>query len=134
MRIECPSEHSVVDRNISLERFVKRNAGPGEAEAMWMGLDLKAAPFPLHNVIVADQAFGMKTADPMELGGGGTPGFFRFARGSAEAPVVGRQKAARDPVRGGEISSASDVGDVELGKCASELRVLAAVSSSSTDQ
>jgi len=56
-------------------------------------------PFSLHNVIVARQAFGMKTADPIRLGGGGT----------ADAPDVVRQEAAKDPVRCGEISSASDV-------------------------
>jgi len=64
-----------------------------------MALDLRAVPLSLHNVIVARQAFGTKAADPIGLGVGGT----------AEAPDAVRQEAAKDPVRCGEISSASDV-------------------------
>src|SRR5712692_8747236 len=145
---------SVIDGDPSCKRFIELDACPGEAETMWLGRDLEAASLPLHDVVVADAAFVEEAADALEVLGSGTPGLFRVARGTTEAPVVVGQEAAEDLVGGVEVSRAGeaefageailegapqaldaalglwavggDVGDTELAERAAELRGLAA--------
>jgi hypothetical protein len=64
--------------------------GPREAEALWLRWDLEAVSIPLHDVVVADQAFVMEAADVVKVLGSGTQNFFGFARRATEAPVVVR--------------------------------------------
>jgi len=142
----------VIDRNFSFERFIELDFGPGEAEAMWLGRDLEAASVPLDDVVVADRALVMETADMVEVGGSRTPSFFGFARGATEAAVVVGKESAQNLVGGIGIVSAgqtqfageailksapetfdaalglgtlgSDVGDAEWIESAAELRGL----------
>ena len=51
---------------------------------------MKAAAVPLHNVVIADRAFVKEAADALQIPRSGTPSFFGFARGAAEAPVIVR--------------------------------------------
>src|ERR1700674_3144905 len=147
---------SVIDGNPSFERFVKLDLCPGEAEALRVGRDLETASVPLHDVVVADRALVMKAADAIQILRSGTPGFFRLAGRTAEAPVVVGQEAAEDFVGRfhfgctGEAEFAGeailkgapqafdaalglrglggDVGDAELLQSAAELGRLAATS------
>ena len=141
---------SVIDRNLSFERFNELYFGAGEAEALRLGRDLEAASVPLHDIIVADAALVMKAADAIEIFGSGTPSLFRIARCATEAPVVVGQEAAQDLVGGVQVvgtgqtqlageailksapetfdaalrlrTLGSDVGDAELIQSAAELR------------
>ena len=93
----------VIDRNLSFERFIELHFGPGEAEALRLGRDLETASVPLHDVVVADDAFVMEAADAVEVFGSGTPGLFRIARRTTEAAVVVGQETAQDLVGGVQI-------------------------------
>src|SRR5450759_756736 len=145
---------SVIDRNLSFERFNELHPGTGEAEAVWLGRDLEAATVPLHDVVVADRALVMKATDTIEIFGSGTPGLFRLARGASEAAVIVGQEATQDLVGGGQVIGAgqtqlageailkgapeafdaafglwtlsSDIGDAELIQGAAELGGFAA--------
>ena len=70
---------AMVDGDVSFKRFVDSYVCSGEAEALCLGRDVEAAAVPLHDIVVADRAFVMKTADAIQFGGGGTPGLFRLA-------------------------------------------------------
>ena len=58
---------SIVDRNLSFERFNELDFGPGEAEALRLGRDLEAAAVPLHDVVVADDPFMGEAADALDI-------------------------------------------------------------------
>lgn len=79
---------SVVDRNLSVEKLQDPDSGTGKAEALRLGRVLEVARVPLHDVIVADQAFMMEAADMVEALGSGTPSFCGFARRASEAAVL----------------------------------------------
>src|ERR1019366_812599 len=96
---------SVIDRDLSFERFIELHFGPGEAEALRLGRDLEAASVPLHDVVVADPAFVKEAADAIQVFGSRTPGFFGFAGRATEAAVVVGQEAAQDLVGGAQIGS-----------------------------
>ncbi len=145
---------TVVDRDFSFERFIELNFGPGEAEALRLGRDLKAAAVPLHDVVVADRALVMKAADAIQVLRSGTPGLCGLAGRPAEAPIVVGEESAEDFVGRLEIGCTGeaefaretilkdapeafdaalglgtvgrDVGDAELLKGAAELRGLLA--------
>ena len=53
----------VVDGDLSFERLVELKFGSGEAKALGLRGDLEAESVPLHDVIVADDAFMVKAAD-----------------------------------------------------------------------
>ena len=53
----------VIDRNLSFERFVDLNSGPGKAEALRLRRDLEAASVPPHDVVIADVAFVDEATD-----------------------------------------------------------------------
>ena len=98
---------SVINGDVSVERFIEMNPGPGEAEALRLRRDLEAAPVPLHDVVVADAALVMKAADAVEMFGSGPPSLFCFARRATETAVVVGQEAAQDLVRGVQIIGTS---------------------------
>ncbi len=99
-------EISVIDGEISLQRFQELDLSASEAEALRVGRDLEAATVPLHDVVLADRTLVMKAADAVEVFGSGPPGLFGLARGPGEAAVVVGQEAAQDLVGGGQIGSA----------------------------
>ena len=143
----------VIDRDLSIERFIELHLGSSEAEALRLGWDLESSSVPLHDVVVADQAFVMKAADVAKVFGSRPPRGFGLARRAAEAPVVVGQEAAQDLVGGDQIvgpgqtqfageailkgspetldaslglrTSGRDVGDAELLERAAELSGLA---------
>ena len=70
------------------EVFLNLHARAGEAEAVRLRRDLEAASVPLHDVVVADDAFVEEAADPIQVLRRGPPGLFELARGVSEAGVV----------------------------------------------
>src|SRR5712692_2027503 len=144
---------SVVERNPSIKTLVELDFGSCEAEAAVLGRDLEAAARPLHDVVVADDAFVQERADALELVGSATPGLGSVARGTCEAAVVVGDEAPQHGVGGVEIACLrkaefaaqailkntpeafdaafglrrlrSDEGNAEFGEGAAELRGLA---------
>ena len=89
---------SVIDGNVSFQRFIELHFCTCEAEALRLRRDLEAASVPLHDIIVADVAFMMKATDAIKIFGSGTPSFFGIARRAPEAAVVVGQETAQDLV------------------------------------
>ena len=102
---------AVVERDPSVESLAKLNLGTAEAEAARLRTDLQAPSFPLHDVVVADDARVNETADAIQVVGSRTPGRGRVTRSAGEAAVVVGDKAAQDTIGRGEIGS---VGQAEL--------------------
>ena len=100
---ETESGVSIIDRDLSFERFIELHFCSGEAEALRLGRDLETASVPLHDVVVADAALVMKAADAIQIFGSGTPSLLRIARRTTEAAVVVGQEAAQDLVGGAQI-------------------------------
>src|SRR5713226_6555268 len=145
---------AVVERDLAVETVIELNFGAGEAEAAVLGRYLETAAFPLHDVVVAHDAFVKERTDAFEVGRGRAPGFGGIARGARKAAVVVGDELAEHPVGGVEIAGLrqaqfageailqhtpealdaafglrrlrSDEGDAEFGERAAELRGLAA--------
>jgi hypothetical protein len=96
---------AVVERDPAIEALVQLDFGAGETEASLLRRDLQAAAFPLHDVVVADDAFMEERADALELVGSGTPGFGGVARSAREAAVVVGEELSQDGVGGVDVGS-----------------------------
>ena len=94
---------AVVERDAAIERLVELDFGPGEAEAAVLWWDLEAPAFPLHHVVVADDAFVPERADALEVFWSRAPGFGGVARGTCEAAVVVGDEAAQHAVGGVQV-------------------------------
>ena len=94
---------SVIDSDLSFERFVEMDVCPGEAEALGVRRNLETASVPLHDVVVADAALVMKAADAIQIFGSGPPSLFGITRRATEAAVIVGQEAAQDLVGGVQI-------------------------------
>src|SRR6266481_4925088 len=79
---------AIVERHPPIESLVDLHFGAGEAETTSLLRDLEAATIPLHDVVVADDAFVQEAADAFEAFGSGTPGGGVFARLPGETAVV----------------------------------------------
>ena len=84
--------------------------GSGKAEALALLGDLEALAVPLHDVVVADDAFVDEAADAVEIFRSRAPGGLRFARAAGEAAVVVGEEAAQHGVGGVQIASAGPGG------------------------
>ena len=121
---------AVVEREAPIERLVDLHFGPGEAETTRLLGDLEATTVPLHDVVIADDAFVHETADPFETFWNGTPSGLLFARLTGETAVVISDELAQhsvgrvDVVGFGQPQLGLDVlgerrGDVACGGCPS---------------
>jgi hypothetical protein len=63
---------AVVERDAPIGSLVDLHFGAGEAEAPSLLGNLEATAFPLHDVVVADDAFVQERADAVELYGSRT--------------------------------------------------------------
>src|SRR6202008_5158318 len=77
----------VVERDSAIERLIELNLGART--------NLQSAPFPLHHVVVADDALVKERADALEISRSGAPGVNRVARSTGEAAVIVGDKAAQ---------------------------------------
>ena len=71
---------AVVERDPSIESLIELDFCSREAEAPVLRRDLQAVPVPLHDVVVADDAFVRKAADAVEILRSRAPGPRRVAR------------------------------------------------------
>ena len=91
---------AVVERDPAIESLIELYLGSRKAETAVLRRDLKAASVPLHDVVVADDAFMREAADALEIVGGGPPSFGGLARSAREAAVVVGEELAQDGVGG----------------------------------
>ena len=89
---------AVVEREAPVESLVDLDFGPGEAETMGLLGDLEATTVPLHDIVIADDAFVHETADPFEAFWDRTPGGLLFARLPGETAVVIHDELAQHGV------------------------------------
>ena len=64
---------AVVERDAAIESLIELDFGSRKAEAAGLLGDLKALAFPLHDVVVADDAFVNEAADALEILRSGAP-------------------------------------------------------------
>jgi PAS domain S-box-containing protein len=74
------------------------DCGSGETEAAGLGMNLQPAAVPLHNVIVADDAFMGEATDAFEVFRSRAPGVGCVAGSASEAAVVVGDEASQDAV------------------------------------
>ena len=79
---------AVVKRKASIESLIDVDFGSRKAEAFGLLGDLKAVAIPLHDIVVADDAFVHEAADAFEILRSLAPDGCGFARQSCEAAVV----------------------------------------------
>src|SRR5205823_9006280 len=99
---------AVIERDAPVESLVDVHFGTGEAEAAGLLRDLEATAFPLHDVVVADDAFMHEAADAFESFGSGAPNGSGFARRPGKAAVVVDDKLAQDGVGRVEVGGLSE--------------------------
>ena len=144
---------AVVHRDTSIESLVDMHFGSGEAKAARLLGDLEAAAFPLHDIVVANDALMHEAADAFEAFRSGAPGGSVFARRPSKAAVVVGDELAQHGIGGVEIRGlrqtqfageailqhapetlhatfglravSGDEGDAQLFQCAAELGGLA---------
>ena len=97
---------AVVERDPAIESLMELHFGSGKAEAAGLRRDLEAAAVPLHDVVVADDAFVSEAADAIEIFRSRAPGFSASRGSASEAAVVVGDEAAQDQVGGVQIASA----------------------------
>ncbi len=102
---------AVVEGDPAIESLIDLDFCTSETESAVLGWDLESAALPLHDVVVADDAFVQERADAVELAGSGTPGLGGVARGACEAAVVVREEALQYRVGGGKITR---IGEAEF--------------------
>ena len=66
---------AVVERDAAVERLMDLNFRSSEAEAARLRVNLQPAAVPLHDVVVADDAFVGEAADAFEIAGAGRQAF-----------------------------------------------------------
>ena len=88
----------VVEREAPVKSLVDLNFGPGEAETTGLLGDLEATTVPLHDIVIADDAFMHETADPFEILWNSTPGGLLFARRTGETAIVINDELTKDGV------------------------------------
>ena len=96
---------AIVERDAAVESLMDLDFGSGETEAAGLRMNLQPAAVPLHNIIVADDAFMSEATDALEVFRSRAPSVGRVAGSASEAAVVVSDKASQDAV--GRIQIAS---------------------------
>ncbi len=89
---------AVVERDAAIERLIELDFCSRKTEAAVLGRDLEAAPVPLHDVVVANDAFVPEGTDALEIIGSGPPSFGGVARSARETAVVISDELAQEAV------------------------------------
>jgi len=79
---------AVVERDPAIEGLIKLDFCSREAEVPILRGNLEAVPLPLHDVVVADDAFVKERADTLKFFGSRAPSFGGLAWNACEAAVV----------------------------------------------
>jgi hypothetical protein len=98
----------VVDGDLAFQGLVELNFGAGEAEALGVRGDLKAESVPLHDIVVADDAFMVEAADAVQVCWSRSPGFLRIARSAGEATIVISDESGQELIGGVEIGGSGE--------------------------
>jgi len=98
---------SVVERDTAVESLIEMDFGASKAEALSLLGDLEALAFPLHNVVVADDALMNKAADAVQIFRGGAPSGLHFTGPTGEAAVEVGKEVTQHGVGGVQIASLS---------------------------
>ena len=96
---------AVVERDPAIESLLELDFCSRKAEAPVLGRDLESTAVPLHDIVVADDAFVAEGTDALEIVGSGSPSLGGVARGAREATIVVGDELVQDPV--GRIHIAS---------------------------
>jgi hypothetical protein len=94
---------AVVERDAPVKSLADLHFGSGEAETTSLLGYLEAAALPLHDVVVADDAFVHEAKDALEIIRGRAPCGLAFARRPGEAAVVVGDERAQHGVGGVEV-------------------------------
>src|ERR1700734_1214604 len=95
---------AIVEGEAAIESLIDLDLGSGEAEAARLRMDLQPLAVPLHDVVVANDAFVGEAADAVEVFRSRAPGLFGFAGDASEAAVVVGDEACQDAVGRIEIA------------------------------
>ena len=79
---------AVVERDPAIEGLIKLDFCSREAEVPILRGNLEAVPLPLHDVVVADDAFVKERADTLKFFGSRAPSFGGLAWNACGAAVV----------------------------------------------
>lgn len=94
---------AIVERDTSVESLIELNLGASEAEAAGLLGDLKALAFPLHDIVVADDALMNEATDAVEIVRGRAPSEIGLACRPSKATVVVDDEWVQDQVGGVQI-------------------------------
>jgi hypothetical protein len=99
---------AVVERDASVERLIDVDLRTRKAEALALLRDLEALSFPLHDVVVTDDALVNEAADAIQIFRRGAPCGLHVTRPTGEAAVEVGDESAQYRVGGVQIASLSE--------------------------
>lgn len=98
---------AIEERNAAVKSVADLYFGTGKAVAAGLRMDLQAPAIPLHDIVVADDAFVGEAADAFQILGSWAPGFFRLARRASELAIVVGDEAAQHGIGRVDVESLS---------------------------
>jgi len=99
---------AIIERDAPVERLIDVDFRSREAEALALLRDLEALAFPLHDVVVTDDALVNEAADAVQIFRGGAPGGLHITRPAGEAAVEVGDESAQHGVGGVQIAGLSE--------------------------
>src|SRR5271169_120591 len=99
---------AIIERDAPVERLIDVDFRSREAEALALLRDLEALAFPLHDVVVTDNALVNEAADAVQIFRGGAPGGLHITRPTGEAAVEVGDESAQHGVGGIQIAGLSE--------------------------
>src|SRR6185437_9118239 len=79
---------AIVERDLAVESAIDLHFGSGETEAARLRMDLQPLTIPLHDVVIADDAFVGEAADAFEILRSRAPSLLGIAGRAREAAIV----------------------------------------------
>lgn len=89
---------AVIERNATVQRLMDLHFGSCKTKPPRLRMDLESLAFPLHDVVVADDAFVSKAADAFQILRSGPPGQFGCAGPAGEAAIVVGDEKSQDAI------------------------------------
>ena len=96
---------AVVERDTAIEGVADLDLGAGKTKATRLGMNLQAPAIPLHDVVVADNAFVSEAANALQILWRRAPRFFVLARVAGEAAIIVGDEAAQHGIGGNDVTS-----------------------------
>ena len=89
---------AVIERDSAIQRLMNVYFGSCKTVPAWLGMDLQPPTLPLHDVVVANDAFVGEAADAFQIVRGGPPSQFGFAGPASKAAIVVDEEASQDTI------------------------------------